>query len=119
MKKMIEQLTKNILRAGLRPFVAKSGNYGFFTDMKGSRVVSFQAKFDGIHYSGNYETDNPGITGTGWVIGDKDGLDHNFFALYETIPPRWAVCNSVWHMTSLIEHIGHYGNSSDYTEVLN
>ena len=104
------------INAGYRAFIAESGHYGFYTDAKGSRIVSFQC--DGFHdsISGNYKTSNPAKTGTGWRISDDFSKD-NLVAYFEQFPPRWATGDATWEYTTLDQHQDTYQASSKYSEV--
>lgn len=115
----IAELAAAIKKAGYRVFIASSGTYGFYTDAQGTRLVSFQYDLGGIKFSGNYKTNNPRSTGTGWVIGT--GYDRSavgFRTMLESGAPSWAVRDAEWRYTTLAEHMKVYQSSSKYTELL-
>lgn len=113
-----QQLAQEIKAAGFRVFIAKSGTYGFYTDETGSRVVSFQFDLGGFKFSGNYKTDQPRITGSGWGLGDGGSFTaEGFRSMFESNPPQWAVRQSNWKLTTLEQHLKTYQASSQYTEV--
>jgi hypothetical protein len=110
----INELTSKIKEQGFRVFIAKSGTYGFFTDTEGSKVVCFQVDFLSPSFSGNYKTDNPKSTGTGWRISDSDTEDYG--TIFNAYPPHWAVGDSKWKFTTLDQHLDSYQKSSHYSE---
>lgn len=110
----VQQLAAEIKNAGFRVFIAKSGAYGFFTDAEGTRVVSFQYDLGGFKFSGNYVTDQPRSTGTGWVMGSASR--GNYKQLFESYAPEWAVKGAKWKHTTLAQHLATYQASSVYVE---
>lgn len=113
-----QQIVSAIKAAGFRAFLAERGTYGFYTDADGSRVVSFQC--DGLRdsVSGNYQTNMPQQTGTGWRISDDYSIDESALeAYFNQNPPRWAVGDAKWSLTTLEQHLKTYGPSSKYVEV--
>lgn len=114
----VAQLAQEIKAAGFRVFIAKSGTYGFYTDEAGSRVVSFQFDLGGFKFSGNYKTDQPRQTGTGWGMGESVNVSaEGFRNMFESNPPQWAVRGANWELTTLDQHLATYQRSSLYTEV--
>jgi hypothetical protein len=108
----VAQLAQEIKAAGFRVFLAKSGTHGIYTDAEGTKVVSFQFDLGGFKFTGNYKTDQPRQTGTGW--GLEDGSFQNMFNQY---PPQWAVRGANWKYTTLAQHQATYQASSQYTEL--
>ena len=116
-KQAAQDAVQAILKAGYRAFLAESGTYGFFTDAEGTRVVSFQCNRLRDSVSGNYKTDNPRMTGTGWQI--EEGFDPNRIDIYfNAQPPSWATQGAKWQLTTLQQHLDTYQRSSRYEEVL-
>jgi len=114
-KQVISELTGRIKEAGFRVFLAERETYGFFTDEKGTKVVSFQVDYLSPRFSGNYITDKPASTGTGWQITDHDRGDYsNIFSEY---PPRWALGDAKYRYATLEDHLKRYQSSSKYQEV--
>lgn len=110
------EVVQQIKAAGFRPFLAASGTYGFYTDAEGSRVVSFQVDLGMVKVSGNYKTSWPSRTGTGWGLG---GFNQTKIAEYfNSYPPRWAVGDATWKLTTLEEHLKTYQSSSKYVEIV-
>lgn len=105
-------------RAGFRPFLAEKGNYGFYTDADGTRVVCFQVNgYLETGVSGNYVTSDPRKTGTGWCIADSFNADmiRDYF---DARPPGWAVSTGItWRYATLDDHLNRYGASSKYIEL--
>ena len=106
---------------GYRVFIAERGTYGFFTDQEGTRVVSFEETYGNIKLSGNYVTDNPKSSGTGWYIDAvrpdvslKDTIDNAFNA--SPFPGAIQHCGT-WRYTTLEEHLKNYQSSSRYKEI--
>lgn len=106
------QLAQEIKAAGFRVFLAESGTYGFYTNADGSRVTCFQYDLGGFRFSGNYKTDQPRMTGTGWEV-----LKGSFADMNAEYPPSWATRQSKWSFTTLEQHLATYQASSRYTEV--
>lgn len=111
----IKALAADIVNAGFRAFIAKRGTYGFLTDAEGSRVVCFQFDLGGISFSGNYKSDQPRHTGSGWGMGIPSGTP-NYKELLRSGPPDWAVRGANWKFTTLAQHLADYQASSQYTE---
>lgn len=109
----VQQLAQEIKAAGFRPFIAKSGTYGFYTDEAGSRVVCFQLDLGGFKFSGNYKTSQPKQCGTGWQLADGD-----YQNMFDQHAPQWALRGAEWKFTTLEQHLATYQRSSQYTEVL-
>ena len=108
-KEMILETAALILEAGLRPFIAGNGEYGFYTNAEGSRLVSFQIIFGCLEYSGNYQS--PG-NGTGWGIPGGG----TFPAMLKAVPTV-NLNGQGFRYTTLEEHLKAYQSSSKYTEV--
>ena len=114
---IINEIAESAMQAGYRAFLAESKEYGFFTDAEGSRVVSFQFDLLSSSFSGNYVTDKPRQTGTGWRIGENYALTQGSFdGMFNSGPPMWAVKDAKWHHATLADHLKRYGCSSRYTE---
>jgi hypothetical protein len=110
---LIAELVKEIKKEGFRVFLAKDKMYGFYTDNEGLSVVSFGLDICEITFSGNYKTDKPAQTGTGWRF---DKID-TFKGYLNTTAPQWAVGGTKWSHTTLKQHLDDYQASSKYTEV--
>lgn len=106
----IKELAKNIKASGFRVFIAKAGSYGFYTDAEGSKVVSFQYGLGGYTFTGNYKTDQPRSTGTGWQLAD--GTYQQMF----NECPTWSLRGANWKYTTLEQYLATYHPSSQYTE---
>jgi len=114
----VAELAQTIKAAGFRVFIAKSGTYGFYTDEAGSRVVSFQFDLGGFKFSGNYKSDQPRQTGTGWGMGESvDVSASGLKSMFESNPPQWATRGAVCKLTTLAQHLATYQKSSVYTEI--
>lgn len=106
----VKELAKHIKASGFRVFIAKAGSYGFYTDAEGSKVVSFQYGLGGYSFSGNYKTDQPRSTGTGWQL--QDGTYQDMF----NECPTWSLRGASWKYTTLEQYLATYHPSSVYTE---
>lgn len=107
------QLAREIKKAGFRVFIAASGTYGFYTDALGQRVVQFQFDLGGFTFNGNYKTDQPSQTGTGWRLEGS-----TFTGMFNQCPPDWAVRSGItWKFTTLEQYLKTYQSSSKFTEV--
>jgi hypothetical protein len=114
-KEIAKEVVDCVKNAGYRAFLAKSRDYGFFTDTEGSRIISFGVDLGTVKLSGNYSTNQPKQTGTGWRI--CEGFDCSKINEYfNTLPPRWAVGSSDWKLTDLENHLRVYQQSSQFTE---
>ena len=113
MKQEIKELTGKLKNQGFRVFIAKRGSYGFFCK-DDSKIISFQADLGGISFSGNYTTNKPQQTGTGWRL--SEGL-FDYSSMLDSQPPSWAVQDSKWNFTTLQKHIKSYQRSSIYKEI--
>jgi hypothetical protein len=109
----VAQLAKEIKADGFRVFIAERGTYGFYTDEAGSRIVSFQFDLGGFRFTGNYKTDQPRSTGTGWQLQDGSYQD-----MFNQIAPQWALRGASWQYTTLEQHLKTYQWSSKYAELL-
>jgi hypothetical protein len=110
----IKKMTKALLGAGFRVFVAKDGEgeYGFYTDNDGSRVIGFQYDCCDIAFSGNYNSTN---SGSGWRLEDQEASYEDMFS---APAPHWAIGRDPkWHYTTLEEHQDRYQSSSKYKEI--
>lgn len=103
-------------KLGFKVYLAEKKYYGFVTDEKGARVLSFGANFNGIKLSGNYKPAQG--CGSGWQIMEfaPDKFDKEFIenALYAHAP-RWA--NPKPSYTTVEEYLKTYGASSRYSQI--
>lgn len=112
-KEAVAALVPEIRAAGYRPFVAKNGKYGFYTDAAGTRVVSFQIDFGTPKFSGNHVTDAPRNCGTGWQL--EPGA---FADMFQQSAPSWARQHANgWRFMTLAEYLAMYQRSSQFQEV--
>ena len=112
----IQELAKELLKAGFRVFVAKDGEgeYGFYTDEKGERVCCFEYYYSEIVFSGNYKSTS---SGSGWRLDDQEA---SFEDMLNCPAPHWAIGRDPnWHYTTLQEHQDRYQSSSKYKEITN
>lgn len=116
-KQVIHEVAQRIKKQGFRVFIAENGNYGFFTNEDGTRLVGFHNDLGGLQFTGHYKTDTPKQTGTGWrIIKDSDG-NINFKTIFEAGPPEWATQGSKWKFTTLDQYLTTYQKSSRFREV--
>jgi hypothetical protein len=102
---------------GFTVYLAKRGDYGFITDGKRERVLSFSFT-GGSSLSGNYGPPSR-ESGTGWALTvdtwDLKTAEDVRKALYAR-PPSW--CGRGWkHYTTAEQHLTEYGPSSHYREI--
>lgn len=111
----VVQLAKEISQAGFRVFIAKSGNYGFYTDAEGTRVVGFQYNLGGFSFGGNYKAVNVAehgrSVGTGWQL-----VEGSFADMFNQMPPYWATSGHPVKLVTLAQHQATYQQSSFYVE---
>lgn len=108
----IAKLAQQIKHEGFRVFIAKSGTYGIFCNREGTRVTSFQYDISGIRYFGNYVTDQPRRTGTGWEA--RQGAFADINAEY---PQPWMTNDAKWSFKTLKQMQKDYAASSCYVEL--
>ena len=111
----IKKMTKALLGAGFRVFIAKDGEgeYGFYTDKDGSRILSFQYDCCDISFSGNY---NSTKSGSGWRL---DGQDASYEDMFAEAAPYWAIGNDPkWSYRTLEQQQDRYQSSSKYKEII-
>lgn len=116
-QQLIAAIAEQILSQGYRPFIAKRGDYGIFTDADGTRVVSFGSDLGGVNFSGNYKTSAPQLAGTGWPITDNISEPVDCAQIFNSAAPLWATGGAKWRYTTLAEHLKTYQPSSQYEEV--
>lgn len=112
-KQALNELILKLKENGLRVFIAQKGCYGFFTDSKLEKVVTFQSEFSGFKFSGSYKTSNPRETGQGWRLEDE----LSFYEMLNSIPPRWAVKDNKWKLKTVKDYLKVYQKSSKFKEV--
>lgn len=109
----IVRLVNGIKAAGFRPFVSAKGDYGFYTDAKGTRVVSFGLDFGSPRFSCNYVTDAPIQCGQGAQIEPR-----GFIEMFNDWP-SWAVRDAkTARYKTLKEYQADYQSSSKFEEVI-
>lgn len=114
-RELIEDVAKALKLYGYRVYLAKSGLHGFYTD--GKRVVSFQYDLGGVRYSGNYSTNRPYETGTGWGLGEYMVISpHTAQQFITAHAPHWAVRDAAVTYTTPEAFLKKYGASSQYAE---
>lgn len=113
-QEIMQELSTALLSQGYRVFIAESGDYGFFTNQQGERVISITAD---LTASGNYSTSKPKQTGTGWRIADNIDMQvSDADNIFNTDPPRWAVGNAECKLTTLENYLKTYHASSKFVE---
>lgn len=119
MSTTVLEFAQRIKALGFRVYVAKdgTGNYGFISDDSGKRVLSFSFN-DGWSLGGNYGPPSQ-ESGTGWRMDEgPESLrtaEDVRRALYAHPP---AFCGNGWkYLTTVDQHLAHYGMSSRYSEV--
>jgi len=123
-KETIKELATNLIAAGYRVFIAKSGHYGFYTDKEGTKTIDFQMDLGGVSVTGNYKTSNPGQTGGGWPITNSFNCFNKYSSVnrieadrvFNAYPPSWALGGATFKYTTLEQLLKTYGQSSGYTE---
>lgn len=105
-KIQIDGLVNRLKSEGFQVFIAKRGTYGFYC-WDYSKVVSFQCDLGGINFSGNYQTNKAGETGTGWRLRND-----TYQAMINCYPPIWAVKDSKWQFKTVRQYLKTYQKSS-------
>jgi hypothetical protein len=109
---------RRVKRLGFRVYIAKdgTGNYGFITDDKGERVLSFSFT-GGANLGGNYGPPSR-ESGTGWRLERTPSQLHTAEdvtrALYAH-PPRY--CGNGWKNFTTAETYLQFYASSRFAEV--
>lgn len=117
-KELITHIAQRLHGWGYTVYIAESGEYGFYTD--GVRVVCFGSHWRGsVDFSGNYRTNAPQSTGTGWKFSDGDMLtditEEKARGFITAHAPDWAVRGaSVVNYTTPAQHLKVYQPSSRY-----
>lgn len=111
----VTRFVEHIKALGFTVFLAKDGTYGFITDDKRERVLSFSMRDNSL--GGNYGPPSK-ESGTGWRMDTSpDSLrtaEDVREALYEPAPV-WV--GKGWrHYTTVDMHLKMYGPSSRYEE---
>lgn len=99
-----------LLRTQYRVYVSKTGTYGYYTDTKGQRVVSFYMTCGDVHFTGNYQSHK---CGTGWQL-QQDTYENMFNAN----PPQWATQGERVKLCTQAMQQARYQWSSGYREVV-
>jgi hypothetical protein len=109
---IIKEVAGKIKESGNRVFISSNGEYGFFTDPEGLRVVTFGIDLGTVYYSGNYNSTN---SGTGWKL---DNQKAGFSEMLSADAPRWAIGKDPkWSYKTMEQHLAIYQSSSQYKEV--
>ena len=96
-QKAVAEFVAEVIKQGLKCYVVKSGEYGFYVGNNG-RIVYFDVSgyFTTIKLSGCYKPIEPSdgtMVGTGWGIADSKNLinwdDLEQYTLHNV--PRWAI----------------------------
>jgi hypothetical protein len=109
----VAKLAQEIKAEGFRVFIAENGTHGFYTDAEGSRLTSFQYDLGGFKFFGNYKSNQPLTTGTGWEV-----LTGSFKDMFAEHPPQWAARSSKWAFTTLEQYQKTYQASSRFKELM-
>lgn len=116
MQKYIGEFSQHITNLGFSVYIAKegTGSYGFITDDKRERVLSFSIDRSVESLSGNYGP--PSIScGTGWRMdtlpSDLKTAEDVKKALYAQ-PPRY--CQGWEYFTTVEQYLKMYQSSSKY-----
>lgn len=112
---LCRKVCKLALNEGLRPFLSKTQEYGFFTNQEGSVVVNFQVEYCDIQFSGNYISE---YSGSGWRNNDKNYSDYTMQQILDDhkVAPTWAIRGEHVKMCTLEDNLKRWP-ASGYTEV--
>lgn len=124
-KQLIAHIAKQLKSYGYTVYIAKSSEYGFYTD--GVRVVSFGGSWSwSVDFSGNYYPtgrnahENGRSIGMGWKIeGGEELSDISAEQAEQFIKcgaPNWAVRGLPFAYTTPEQYLKTYGGSSGYVE---
>jgi hypothetical protein len=116
-ERQAKEFAEFIKSLGFTVYLAKSGTYGFITDNKQERVLSFSFT-DGASLSGNYGPPSR-ESGTGWRLSVTPSQlqmkEDVTKALYSA--PDYNVGKGWKRFTTLKEYLAMYGSSSGFEEV--
>lgn len=116
-KELIGEISEALVSYGYDVYVSGSGEYGFYTD--GQRVISFGGSWAFcVNFSGNYKSDAPGQTGTGWQIVKDQGIPTKEEAedYIRANAPSWAVGSARFTYETPEQHLATYGDSSNFAK---
>lgn len=119
-KQLVSEVAAALSSYGYKVYLAKSGEYGFYTD--GKTVVSFGGSWNfSLDFSGNYGAESSEAArsvGTGWGIAKDMGVpsQEQTDAFISALPPRWATKGLTVLLTTPEQHLKTYGTSSGYVE---
>ena len=113
-KQLIKHFADKLVSFGYTVYIAKTGDYGFYTD--GVRCICFGGMWNfSLDITGNYKSKN---CGTGWQI-EKEICDFDKADAEKWIkvnPPHWATNGEKVKLTTPEQHLQTYGKSSGYVE---
>ena len=112
-QKVTREEAQRIRNIGYRVFIAKGGTYGFYTDKKMEKVVSFCYDLGAIVYSGNYKSNDGRRCGNGWRLSNEE----NYQSMYNALPPQWAVGNAPYKLKTVKQYLKEYQRSSKFKEL--
>ena len=116
-KELIAHIARQLHSYGYTVYLAKSGEYGFYTD--GKRVVSFGGHWNFcVDFSGNYNAgENAKYCGTGWQIAKElTSISAEAAEIFiKAYAPSWAIGGRAVSYTTPEQHLKTYGKSSGYT----
>jgi hypothetical protein len=116
-KELIQNIAKQLKSYGYKVYIAKNGEYGFYTE--GVKVVSFGGSWCfSVDFSGNYSSKEMRQTGTGWQIAKDMGVITKEQAeqFIKTGAPHWATSGIPVKYTTPEQYLKMYGSSSGYVE---
>jgi hypothetical protein len=116
-KELIQNIAKQLKSYGYTVYIAKSGEYGFYTD--GEKVVSFGGSWCfSVDFSGNYKSERMTSTGTGWQIAKEMGIitEEQAEQFIKACAPHWATNGIPVKYTTPEQYLKTYGSSSGYVE---
>ena len=109
---IVEAIATQLVSYGYTVYLAKSREYGFYTD--GESVVSFGSPYNFfVNFSGNYKSKN---SGSGWQIAaEQSEITAEEAAQYiNAYPPFWATKGEAVTLKTPEQHLATYGKSSGY-----
>lgn len=114
-QKLVWEFSQHLTTKGFVAYIAKAGDYGFFTNAVGARCVSFYVNGGIVHLSGEYAASiNDGSSWPLDVIGNVMQFSHaSLDELLHTPAPRWANKNPAY--TTAAAYLKNWHNTSVHT----
>ena len=116
---MCKEVAATIMEAGFTVYLARSEEYGFFTNTEEKVLVSFGNFGFNARFSGNYAAQRGSGCGCGWIIDDVYPLNaEKVREIFQQAhcPPQWAIGSNTVKLCTVESHLKIY-TSSGFTKL--